>query len=50
VVGTATLPDISLAKFSNGLIRGSVDNDRKVDLGGIGSDIFPAGKSGEFGP
>ncbi|WP_432887701.1 esterase-like activity of phytase family protein [Kribbella sp. CA-245084] len=48
VVGTATLPDISLAKFSNGLIRGSVDNDRKVDLGGIGSDIFPAGKSGEF--
>lgn len=48
VVGTATLPDISLAKFSNGLIRGSVDNDRLVDLGGIGSDIFPAGKSGEF--
>lgn len=48
VVGTATLPDISLGKFSNSLIRGSVDNDRKVDLGGIGSDIFPAGKSGEF--
>ncbi|TDW15529.1 esterase-like activity of phytase family protein [Kribbella kalugense] len=48
VVGTATLPDISLKKFSNDLIRGSVDNDRKVDLGGIGSDIFPAGKSGEF--
>ncbi|MER7244430.1 esterase-like activity of phytase family protein [Kribbella sp. NPDC000426] len=48
VVGTATLPDISLAKFSNGLIRGSVDNDRKVDLGGIGSDIYPAGKRGEF--
>ncbi|WP_371407091.1 esterase-like activity of phytase family protein [Kribbella sp. NBC_00662] len=48
VVGTATLPDISLGKFSNSLIRGSVDNDRKVDLGGIGSDIFPAGRSGEF--
>lgn len=48
VVGTATLPDISLKKFSNDLIRGSVDNDRKVDLGGIGSDIFPTGKSGEF--
>jgi hypothetical protein len=48
VLGTATLPDISLKKFSNDLIRGSVDNDRKVDLGGIGSDIFPAGRSGEF--
>lgn len=48
VVGTATLPDVSLGKFSNGLIRGSVDDDRKVDLGGIGSDIFPAGKSDEF--
>jgi hypothetical protein len=48
VVGTATLPDITLGKFSNSLIRGSVDNDRKVDLGGIGSDIFPAGRSGEF--
>lgn len=48
VVGTATLPDVSLGKFANGLIRGSVEDDRKVDLGGIGSDIFPAGKSGEF--
>ncbi|TCC27840.1 esterase-like activity of phytase family protein [Kribbella speibonae] len=48
VAGTATLPDVSLGKFSNGLIRGSVDDDRKVDLGGIGSDIFPAGKSDEF--
>jgi hypothetical protein len=48
VVGTATLPDISLKKFSNDLIRGSVDNDRKIDLGGIGSDIYPAGKPGEF--
>ncbi|TCC29402.1 esterase-like activity of phytase family protein [Kribbella speibonae] len=48
VAGTAILPDVSLGKFSNGLIRGSVDDDRKVDLGGIGSDIFPAGKSDEF--
>ncbi|RZT28598.1 phytase-like protein with esterase activity [Kribbella sp. VKM Ac-2569] len=48
VVGTASLPDVSLGKFSNGLIPGSVDDDREVDLGGIGSDIFPAGKSGEF--
>src|SRR5262245_15274822 len=50
VVGTttATLPDISLKKFSNDLIRGSVDNDRKIDLGGIGSDIYPAGQENEF--
>ncbi|MFI5736583.1 esterase-like activity of phytase family protein [Kribbella sp. NPDC051587] len=48
VVGTATLPDISLGAFSNSLIRHSVGNDRKVDLGGIGSDIFPAGRPGEF--
>lgn len=48
MVGTATLPDISLKKFSNDLIRGSVDDDRKVDLGGIGSDIYPAGKPDEF--
>ncbi|MGW7686615.1 esterase-like activity of phytase family protein [Kribbella sp. NPDC054772] len=47
-IGTATLPDISLKKFSNDLIRGSVDTDRKVDLGGIGSDIFPAGNNDEF--
>ncbi|MEV5963122.1 esterase-like activity of phytase family protein [Kribbella sp. NPDC051952] len=48
VVGTATLPDISLAKFSNGLLPRSVANDRGVDLGGIGSDIYPAERTGEF--
>jgi hypothetical protein len=48
VVGTAVLRDVSLASFSNGRIRGSVDDDRDVDLGGIGSDIYPAGKPGEF--
>ncbi|TDD51271.1 esterase-like activity of phytase family protein [Kribbella antibiotica] len=42
VIGTATLPDISLGSFSH------VANDRKIDLGGIGSDIFPAGRPGEF--
>ncbi|MEV5910876.1 esterase-like activity of phytase family protein [Streptomyces chartreusis] len=48
VVGTATLGDIPLGTFSNGLLPGSVDNDRGVDLGGIGSDIYPAGRKGEF--
>lgn len=48
VLSTATLPDIPLADFSNGLIRGSVDTDRGVDLGGIGSDLFPAGRPNEF--
>jgi hypothetical protein len=47
VVGTAALPGISLKAFSNGLIPGSVGDGRKVELGGIGSDIFPAG-NGEF--
>lgn len=48
VIGTATLPDIPLAAFSNALLPGSVANDRGVDLGGIGSDLFPAGRPGEF--
>ncbi|MGW1343236.1 esterase-like activity of phytase family protein [Kribbella sp. NPDC002412] len=48
VVGTATLPDIPLAAFSNALLPGSVADDRGVDLGGIGSDLFPAGRPGEF--
>jgi hypothetical protein len=42
------LPDIPLAAFSNALLPGSVTNDRGVDLGGIGSDLFPAGRPGEF--
>ncbi|MFI7065071.1 esterase-like activity of phytase family protein [Kribbella sp. NPDC050124] len=48
VAGKATLPDIPLAAFSNALLPGSVTNDRGVDLGGIGSDLFPAGRPGEF--
>ncbi|WP_406206929.1 esterase-like activity of phytase family protein [Streptomyces sp. NBC_01017] len=48
VVHTATLGDIPLGAFSNTLLPGSVDNDRGVDLGGIGSDIYPAGRKGEF--
>jgi hypothetical protein len=48
VTRTATLGDIPLGTFSNALLPGSVDNDRGVDLGGIGSDIHPAGRKGEF--
>ncbi|MFD5587417.1 esterase-like activity of phytase family protein [Streptomyces sp. NPDC127063] len=48
VVRTATLGDLPLGAFSNALLPGSVDDDRGVDLGGIGSDIYPAGRGGEF--
>ncbi|MFF4256706.1 esterase-like activity of phytase family protein [Streptomyces sp. NPDC001663] len=48
VVRTATLGDIPLGTFSNGLLPGTVDNDRGIDLGGIGSDIYSAGRKGEF--
>ncbi|MFI2734385.1 esterase-like activity of phytase family protein [Streptomyces sp. NPDC018711] len=48
VVSTSTLPDIPLAGFSNGLLPGSVADDRGVDLGGIGSDLYPAGRRGEY--
>ncbi|MEU7581578.1 esterase-like activity of phytase family protein [Streptomyces sp. NPDC041068] len=48
VTGTATLGDIPLGTFSNALLPGTVDDDRGVDLGGIGSDLYPAGRKGEF--
>ncbi|MFH9071316.1 esterase-like activity of phytase family protein [Streptomyces alboflavus] len=48
VTATATLGDIPLGPFSNRLLPGTVRDDRGVDLGGIGSDIFPAGRKGEF--
>ncbi|GGQ70150.1 esterase-like activity of phytase family protein [Streptomyces asoensis] len=48
VTRTAALSDIPLGTFSNGLLPGTVDDDRGVDLGGIGSDIYPAGRKGEF--
>ncbi|MFI7500750.1 esterase-like activity of phytase family protein [Streptomyces sp. NPDC049687] len=48
VTRAATLGDIPLGAFSNGLLPGTVDDDRGVDLGGIGSDIYPAGRKGEF--
>ncbi|MFJ8082563.1 esterase-like activity of phytase family protein [Streptomyces sp. NPDC096205] len=48
VVRGATLGDVPLAEFSNALLPGTVDDDRGVDLGGIGSDLYPAGRKGEF--
>ncbi|MDG4865700.1 esterase-like activity of phytase family protein [Streptomyces sp. T-3] len=48
VTGSATLPDLPLARFSNELLPGTVADDRGVDLGGIGSDLYPAGRKGEF--
>ncbi|MFJ6698085.1 esterase-like activity of phytase family protein [Streptomyces sp. NPDC091272] len=48
VVSTSTLPDIGLAGFSNRLLPGTVRDDRGVDLGGIGSDLYPAGRPGEY--
>ncbi|MEV6551082.1 esterase-like activity of phytase family protein [Streptomyces sp. NPDC051597] len=48
VVATATLGDIPLGSFSNRLLPGSVADDRGIDLGGIGSDLYPAGRKGEF--
>ncbi|MFE1315521.1 esterase-like activity of phytase family protein [Streptomyces sp. NPDC058755] len=48
VIRTATLGEIPLGEFSNALLPGSVDDDHGVDLGGIGSDIYPAGRKGEY--
>lgn len=48
ITGSAVLGDVPLAGFSNGLLPGSVSDDRGVKLGGIGSDIYPAGREGEF--
>ncbi|MFE7644917.1 esterase-like activity of phytase family protein [Streptomyces phaeoluteigriseus] len=48
VTRTATLGDIPLGTFSNDLLPGAVADDRGVDLGGIGSDIYPAGRKGEY--
>ncbi|MER7722499.1 esterase-like activity of phytase family protein [Streptomyces sp. NPDC096323] len=48
VTASALLGDVPLAGFSNGLLPGTVDDDRGVMLGGIGSDIYPAGRKGEF--
>lgn len=48
ITSTATLGEVPLETFSNSLMPGTVSDDRGVRLGGIGSDIYPAGRKGEF--
>lgn len=48
VIRTATLGEIPLGSFSNALLPGSVADDHGIKLGGIGSDIYPAGRKGEY--
>ncbi|MFE0175426.1 esterase-like activity of phytase family protein [Streptomyces sp. NPDC059002] len=48
ITRAATLGNIPLGAFSNSLLPGTVADDRGVDLGGIGSDLYPAGRKGEF--
>jgi hypothetical protein len=48
VVRTATLGEIPLGACSNALLPGSIDDDHGVKLGGIASDIYPAGRKDEY--
>ncbi|WP_430382282.1 esterase-like activity of phytase family protein [Streptomyces sp. P10-4] len=48
VVRAAALGEIPLGAFSNALLPGSVADDHGVRLGGIGSDLYPAGREGEY--
>jgi hypothetical protein len=43
VTKTSTLPDIPLGSFQNALLPDSIDDDRGVQLGSIGSALFPLG-------
>jgi len=43
VTKTSTLPDIPLGKFQNALLADSIADDRGVQLGSIGSGLFPLG-------
>jgi hypothetical protein len=50
VTGVAELPALGLAEFQNGLLPGSVDEDRGIALGSIGSDLYhgPGDAAGEY--
>jgi hypothetical protein len=43
VTKAATLPDLPLAEFQNSVLADSISDDRGVQLGGIGSGLFPLG-------
>jgi hypothetical protein len=50
LIVTATLPDHPISAVQNGRLPGSIDNDRQLVLGGVGSDLWrgPADPPGEF--
>lgn len=48
VVRTAILGAIPLRAFSGALLPRSVADDRGVDLGSIGGDVYPTSRKGEF--
>ncbi len=50
IVATHTLPDLPIAAFQNGKLPGSMANDRRLLLGGVGSDLWrgAADPQGEF--
>jgi hypothetical protein len=43
-------PELSIKQFQNGMLPGSVVNDRKISLGSVGSDLWrgPTDGAGEF--
>jgi hypothetical protein len=43
VTKTSTLPDIPLGEFQNALLPDSIEDDRGVKLGSLGSALFPLG-------
>lgn len=45
---TVTLPAIPLAGFQNAELPGTIADDRGVQLGGIGSGLFPAERANEY--
>lgn len=50
VTDTYTLPDTPIGAFQNALLPNSIDNDRKMLLGGLGSDLWHGSTdaAGEF--
>src|SRR5215212_2957909 len=50
LASVATLPDLPVAALQNSRLPGSIDNDRRLLLGSVGSDLWrsPADPPGEF--
>jgi hypothetical protein len=49
-VTVATLPDLAIGPLQNSRLPNSIDNDRQLMLGGVGSDLWraPTDRPGEF--